>query len=108
MKNTTIVTATTAVLAGFATAFIGLASPAAAGPWPPKAAPAGGSASDTISSLEADGNRVVVNRQGSAPLSEAGITSVRQGPAINEYVWDAQGDDRVLETTGHVYFVDVN
>ena len=99
-------TAATAITAGFATAFIGLAGTAAAGPWPPKAAPAGGSAADTISSLEADGNRVIVNR-GSAGLDDAGVTSVRQGPAINEYVWDAQGDDRVLETTGHVYFVDV-
>ena len=101
MKNTTIITATTAAVAGFAAALVGLAAPAAA-------APAGGSATDTISSLEADGNRVIVNRQSSTPLSEAGVTSVRQGPAINEYVWDAQGDDRILETTGHVYFVDVN
>ncbi|WP_137145662.1 hypothetical protein [Mycolicibacterium sp. CR10] len=107
MKNLTAATAVTAAVAGFATAFIGLASPAAAGPWPPKGAPVGGSAADTISSLEADGNRVVVNRQGSAGLDSAGVTSVRQGQPIREYVWDAQGDRRVLETTGHVYFVDV-
>ena len=101
MKNTTIITATTAAVAGFAAALVGLAAPAAA-------APAGGSATDTISSLEADGNRVIVNRQGSTALDASSVTSVRQGPAINEYVWDAQGDDRILETTGHVYFVDVN
>ena len=101
MKNTTAVTATTAAVAGFAAALVGLAAPAAA-------APAGGSVTDTISSLEADGNRVIVNRQGSTPLSEAGVTSVRRGQPIREYVWDAQGDDRVLEITGHVYFVDVN
>ncbi len=100
-------TAATAITAGFATAFIGLAGTAAAGPWPPKAAPAGGSAADTISSLEADGNRVIVNREGSTPLSEAAVTSVRQGQPIREYVWDAQGDDQVREITGHVYFVDV-
>ncbi|MDZ4233069.1 MAG: hypothetical protein U1C73_04795, partial [Dietzia sp.] len=58
-------------------------------------------------SLEADGNRVIVNRQGSTALSEAGVTSVRQGQPIREYVWDAQGDRKVLETTGNVYFVDV-
>ncbi|MGB2920766.1 MAG: hypothetical protein WA944_01500 [Mycobacterium sp.] len=104
MKN---LTAATAITAGFATAFIGLAGPAAAGPWPPKAAPSGTSAADTIASLEADGNRVIVNRQGSAGLDNAGVTSVRQGQPIREYVWDNQGDDRVLETTGHVYFVDV-
>ena len=101
MKNTTIITATTAAVAGFAAALVGLAAPAAA-------APAGGSATDTISSLEADGNRVIVNRQSSTPLSEAGVTSVRQGQPIREYVWDAQGDDQVREITGHVYFVDVN
>ncbi len=100
MKNTTAITATTAAVAGFAAALVGLAAPAAA-------APAGGSATDTISSLEADGNRVIVNRQGSTALDASSVTSVRQGPAINEYVWDAQGDDRILETTGHVYFVDV-
>ncbi|MDZ4370557.1 MAG: hypothetical protein U1C74_03950, partial [Phenylobacterium sp.] len=47
MKNFTAATAITAATAGFAVAFIGLASPAAAGPWPPKAAPAGGSAAAT-------------------------------------------------------------
>ncbi|MGB7506540.1 MAG: hypothetical protein WA965_14065 [Mycobacterium sp.] len=101
MKNTTAtVTATTAAVAGFAAALVGLAAPAAA-------APAGGSATDTISSLEADGNRVVVNRQGSTALSSAEVVGVRQGLPITEYVWDAQGDRRVLETTGNVYFVDV-
>ena len=107
MKNLTAATAATAAVAGFATAFIGLASPAAAGPWPPKGAPVGGSAADTISSLEADGNRVIVNRGGSAGLDNAGVTSVRRGQPIREYVWDPQGDRKVLETTGHVYFVDV-
>ena len=107
MKNFTAATAITAATAGFAVALIGLASPAAAGPWPPKAAPAGGSATDTISSLEADGNRVIVNRQGSTPLSSAEVVRVRQGLPITEYVWDAQGDRRVLQTTGNVYFVDV-
>ncbi|MDZ4233071.1 MAG: hypothetical protein U1C73_04805 [Dietzia sp.] len=107
MKNFTAATAIAAATAGFAVAFIGLASPAAAGPWPPKAAPAGGSAADTISSLEADGNRVIVNRQGSSALDNGTVTSVRQGQPIREYVWDAQGDRKVLQTTGNVYFVDV-
>ena len=97
MKN---LTATTAIAAGFAAAFVGLAGPAAA-------APSGNSAADTISSLEADGNRVIVNRQGSTALDNAEVVSVRQGQPIREYVWDAQGDDRILETTGHVVFVDV-
>ena len=97
MKN---LTAATAIAAGFTAAFVGLAGPAAA-------APSGSSATDTISSLEADGHRVVVNRQGATALDQAEVVSVRQGQPIREYVWDAQGDDKVLETTGNVVFVDV-
>ena len=41
----------------------------------------------------------------SGKLVGEGATS--QGNAIQEYVWDAQGDRKVLETTGHVVFVDV-
>ncbi|MGB2920318.1 MAG: hypothetical protein WA944_13480 [Mycobacterium sp.] len=107
MKNLTAATTVTAIAAGFTAAFIGLAGPAAAGPWPPKAAPSGTSAADTIASLEADGNRVVVNRQGSTALDSAEVVSVRQGQPIREYVWDAQGDRRVLQNTGNVVFVDV-
>ena len=107
MKNLTAATTITAIAAGFSAAFIGLAGPAAAGPWPPKAAPSGTSATDTIASLEADGNRVIVNRQGSTALDSAEVVSVRQGQPIREYVWDAQGDRRVLQNTGNVVFVDV-
>ncbi|WP_159235335.1 hypothetical protein [Mycolicibacterium vanbaalenii] len=107
MKNLTAVTAVTAIAAGFTAAFIGLAGPAAAGPLPPKAGPSGTSAADTIAALEADGNRVIVNRQGATALDNAEVVSVRQGQPIREYVWDAQGDDRILQTTGNVVFVDV-
>ncbi|GAB3240665.1 hypothetical protein [Mycolicibacterium hippocampi] len=107
MKNLAAATTITAIAAGFSAAVIGLAGPAAAGPWPPKAAPSGASATDTIAALEADGNRVIVNRQGSTALDDAEIVSIRQGQPIREYVWDAQGDDKVLETTGNVVFVDV-
>ena len=104
MKN---LTAATAITAGFIAAFIGLAGPAAAGPLPPKAGPSGTSAADTIAALEANGNRVIVNRQGSTALDNAEVVSVRRGQPIREYVWDAQGDDRILQTTGNVVFVDV-
>ena len=101
MKNFTAATTATAIAAGFTAAFIGLAGSAAA-------APSGsGSAADTIASLEADGNRVIVNRQGSTALDSAEVVSVRQGQPIREYVWDAQGDRRVLQNTGNVVFVDV-
>ncbi|MCV7149862.1 hypothetical protein [Mycolicibacterium pyrenivorans] len=98
MKNFTIATA---AAAGFAAAFVGLAVPALA-------APSGtGSAADTISALEEQGNRVIVNRQSGAALSDASVVSVRQGAELREYTWDAQGDDRILETVGRVIFVDV-
>ena len=100
MKNITAATAATAAAAGFAAAFLGLAAPAFA-------APSGGSAADTISALEAQGNRVIVNREGGAALSDASVVSVRQGAEIQEYTWDAQRDDRVLETVGRVVYVDV-
>ncbi|MGB3352542.1 MAG: hypothetical protein WBB00_07190 [Mycobacterium sp.] len=103
MKNFTA----TAITAGFVAAFLGLSGPSAAVPWSPKAAPSGNSATDTISALEAEGNRVVVNRQGSTALDNAEVVSVRKVQPIREYVWDAQGDDRVLQITGHVFFVDV-
>ena len=92
---------TIAAAAGFAAAFVGLAAPALA-------APSGiGSAADTINELENQGNRVIVNRQSGAALSDASVVSVRQGAPIREYTWDAQGDDRVLETVGRVIYVDV-
>jgi anti-sigma factor RsiW len=97
MKNFTIATA---AAAGFAATFIGLAAPALA-------APSAGNAQDTISSLEDQGNRVIVNRHSGTPLSDASVVAIRQGNEIQEYTWDAQRDDRVLETTGRVVYVDV-
>ena len=101
MKKFTTATITAAAAAGLSAAVLGLAAPAVA-------APSGsGDAQQTVSQLEEQGNRVIVNRQSSAPLSQASVVDVRQGNAIQEYVWDAQGDRKVLETTGHVVFVDV-
>jgi len=99
-----------AVAVGLAAAVLGLATPASA-------APAGGDkAVEVIKQLEADGNRVIVNRQGSTPLSEATVVRVRPGPPIREWVWSNGGsrrngdnrfNDRVLETVGRVMFVDI-
>ena len=101
MKNITTATITAAAGAALSAAVLGLAAPAVA-------APSGSSdAEQTVSQLEDQGNRVIVNRESSAPLSQASVVDVRQGNAIQEYVWDAQGDRKVLETTGHVVFVDV-
>ena len=105
MKKFTIATA---AAAGLSAAVLGLAAPAVAAPT------AGDNAKETISQLEAQGNRVIVNRQSGAPLTDASIVSVRPGPEIKEYVSvnGRQGDDRshtdrVLQTTGRVYFVAV-
>ena len=105
MKNITIATA--AAAAGFA-AVLGLAAPAIA-------APTGAdNAQQTISALEAQGNRVIVNRESGAPLSEASVVSVRPGAEIRDWVSvegrqgnDRNHTDRVLQTTGRVLYVDV-
>ncbi|MBX7448573.1 hypothetical protein GR927_11305 [Mycolicibacterium sp. 3033] len=70
MKKFTITTTAAAALTAGA---LGLAAPAFA-------APTGGGAEQTISELEAQGNRVVVTRQSSAPLDEASVVSVTRGP----------------------------
>ena len=105
MKNITIATATAAALSA---AVLALSAPAIA-------APTGAdNAQQRISALEAQGNRVIVNRESGAPLSDASVVSVRTGPEIREWVTadGRQGDDRthtdrVLQTVGRVLYVDV-
>jgi hypothetical protein len=94
--------------AGLSAAVLGLAAPAIAAPTAPD------NAQQTISQLEAQGNRVIVNRQSGATLSDASVVSVRPGPEIRDWVTvqGRQGDDRnhtdrVLQTVGRVYYVDV-
>ncbi|UXA21065.1 hypothetical protein [Mycobacterium sp. SMC-4] len=100
MKNFTI-TATAVAATGLAAVALGLAAPAAA-------APSGaGDARSTISSLEAEGNRVIVSRQGNTPLAQAEVVSVRPGPQFTQWVWDAQRDDRIQVPAGRTYFVTV-
>ncbi|PRC43357.1 hypothetical protein C6A85_000000105770 [Mycobacterium sp. ITM-2017-0098] len=97
MKNLTIATTAAALSA----AFLGLAAPALA-------APTGGNADATISQLEAQGNRVIVNRLSDAPLSQAGVVSVNKGGDIRGTVMDDFNDRTYQNTvTGHVYYVDV-
>lgn len=61
----------TIIASGLAAGFLGLAAPAQAAPTGP------GNAQDTISQLESRGVRVIINRQGLAPLDEASVTNVR-------------------------------
>ena len=98
MKKFTLATAAATTLSA---TVLGFAAPALAAPSGP------GNAADTISQLEADGNRVIVNRQNSTPLADADVVSVRPGSPIREWTWDRQGDDRVLQEVGKVLFVDV-
>lgn len=51
---------------------------------PAMAAPTGaGNAQDTISSLQDQGYKVIVNRLSTAPLAEANVVSVGQGPTFS-------------------------
>jgi hypothetical protein len=77
MKNLTITAAAAAVLAA---AFVALAAPALAAPT------GAGSAQDTISQLEATGNRVIVHRDSSVPLDQAAVVSITRGPVMRQAV----------------------
>ncbi|MGB3486005.1 MAG: hypothetical protein WBB07_27770 [Mycobacterium sp.] len=73
MKNLGL---TTAIAATLTAGFLGLAAPALAAPT------GAGNAQDTISSLQAQGYKVIVNRLSEAPLAEAHVVSVGQGPTF--------------------------
>jgi hypothetical protein len=75
---------------------------------PALAAPTGGSAEETISDLEAQGNRVIVNRLSDAPLSEASVVGVNRGSDIRGTVMDHFSDRTYQQSvTGQVIYVDV-
>ncbi|MCZ0728054.1 hypothetical protein [Mycolicibacterium iranicum] len=98
MKNLSI---TAAAVAGLSAAVLGLAAPALA-------APTGSDAQATISQLEADGNRVIVQKQSDTPLDQASVVSVNRGAPIRGTVRDFFGDRTYQQTiTGYVYYVNV-
>jgi hypothetical protein len=66
----------TIIASALTAGFLGLAAPAVAAPT------GGGNAQDTISSLEGQGYKVVVNRLSDSPLRDANVVSVGQGPAF--------------------------
>ncbi|BBY73383.1 hypothetical protein MPRF_39820 [Mycolicibacterium parafortuitum] len=94
------IAATTA--AALSAAFLGLSAPALA-------APSGtGDAQSTISQLEAQGNRVIVQKLSDTPLEDANIVGVNRGPAIRGTVQDNFNDRLYQNTvTGHIYYVKV-
>ncbi|MGE0216619.1 hypothetical protein [Mycolicibacterium sp.] len=99
MKKFTIATA---AASGLAAAVLGLAAPAVAAP------SSGGNAADTISALEAQGNRVIVNRLSDTPLSQATVVGINPGADIRSTVRDADNDTFYQHViTGKVYYIDV-
>ncbi|GAB3217199.1 hypothetical protein [Mycolicibacterium hippocampi] len=99
---------TAGVAAALSAVIVGSAAPAAAAPG------GAGNAMQVIDMLEADGNYVIVNRVSTVPVAEADVVAVRPGPQMQQVVLQMgrQGDnrnntDRVVETTGRFYFVDI-
>ncbi|ODQ93386.1 hypothetical protein [Mycolicibacterium holsaticum] len=93
-----ILTVSTITAAALSAAALGVAGPAQAAPSGP------GSATDTIRKLESEGNRVIVNRVGAAPLSQCTVTSMTAGQDITERdpVGDAGSVERVRYSTVYV------
>jgi hypothetical protein len=90
--------AATALTAGA----LGLAAPALAAPT------GAGNAQDTISSLQDQGYKVVVNRQSTAPLSEATVVSVGEGPAFTHNVAaDGSSSDYSVPVSTRTIYVNV-
>ncbi|ABM12041.1 MULTISPECIES: hypothetical protein [Mycolicibacterium] len=100
--NTTTVNVTAAVAAGLTAAMFGFAAPAVAAPMP------GGDAAETITMLEAEGNRVIVNRLSDTPLDQAEVVSIYRGPALRDTVRDDLYERTYQRTVvGHVYYLDI-
>lgn len=90
------------VAAGLTAAAIAFVAPAAAAPT------TGADAAETISALEAEGNRVVVNRLSGVPLDQAEVVNINRGPEIRMTVMDERYDRTYQQTvTGHVFYIDV-
>ena len=74
------------------------------------AAPAGpGPVDQTVSQLQADGYQVIVNKVGTAPLSNCAISAVRPGQTYSRTDSGAPGaqDDLITTVTGKTAYVDV-
>ena len=57
-----------------------------------------GNAQQTIGLLEAEGFDVVIDRVGSAPISECIVTSVRNPQTVTRTIWVGKGRDREAVT----------
>jgi hypothetical protein len=91
-KMRTVIFSTIAA-AGLAGVTFGLASPASAAPTDT------GTAQDTISSLQAEGFTVIVNKTGNAPLSQCTVSAVKPGHTLSRTDSGAPGAMGDLTTT---------
>ena len=94
---------TTLTAGALASAALGLAGTA-------NAAPSGPSSVDqTVSQLQADGYQVIVNKVGTAPLSNCTTSAVRPGQTYSRTDSGAPGaqDDIVTTVTDKTVYVDV-
>lgn len=94
---------------GFATALVGAAAAAVIGlATPAQAAPTGpGNAQQTISDLQAQGYKVIVNRLGSAPLEKASVVAVRPGQTYSRTDSGTPGDNLQTTVMNKTIYVDV-
>jgi hypothetical protein len=91
----------TVVASGLLAAVVGLSAPASAAPSGP------GSAQDTISQLQAQGYKVIVNHVGSTPLDQATVVSVRPGQTFSRTDSGNPGGDLLTTVTNKTVYVDV-
>ena len=86
---------------GLAAAVLGFAAPAVAAPSGP------GGAQATISKLESQGYKVIVNHVGSTPIEQASVVAVRSGQTYTRTDSGNPGDDLLTQVTGKTVYVDV-
>jgi hypothetical protein len=90
----------TLVGTALAAALIGVAAPASA-------APSGnGSAQDTVGALQSKGYQVILNKTGTAPLSQCTVVSVRPGHQFAPYT--TRSDNSVVVHSVSTVYVDAN
>jgi hypothetical protein len=85
---------------GLTAATIGLAAPGVAAPSGP------GTAQDTVTSLQANGFKAILNKLGSAPLDQCTVTAIRPGQQVTGLVPTTVGnrhlEEQVLYTSVYV------
>ncbi|MUL85419.1 MULTISPECIES: hypothetical protein [unclassified Mycolicibacterium] len=94
---------------GFATALVGAAAAAVIGlATPAQAAPTGpGNAQQTISELQSQGYKVIVNHVGSTPLDKATVVAVRPGQTYSRTDSGFPGGSLQTAVVNKTVYVDV-